>query len=135
MNAKTCTRADNPGWRYFLFTMGGIMLLLWGVRFLVFRMYESPKFLMGRGRDEDAVAVVHAVAAYNGMQSSLTLEHLQAPGRYAPAGHGEMKTGRAAQVRRALSAFRLEHVRALFATRKMAYSTSLLIAIWGASPS
>lgn len=31
---------------------------------------------MGRGRDADAVAVIHAVAEYNGVRSSLTLEDL-----------------------------------------------------------
>ena len=34
------------------------MFILWFIRFFVFTMYESPKYLMGRGRDEDAVKVV-----------------------------------------------------------------------------
>jgi hypothetical protein len=56
--------------------MGGLMLFFWGLRFFVFKLYESPKFLMGRGMDAEAVDVVHKVAAYNGRTSTLTLEHL-----------------------------------------------------------
>jgi hypothetical protein len=42
----SCLRASNQGWRYFLFAMGGLMMLLWAVRFFVFKLYESPKHLM-----------------------------------------------------------------------------------------
>lgn len=54
------------------------MFLLWILRFFVFTLYESPKYLMGRGRDAEAVEVLHKVARYNGMESSLKIEHLQA---------------------------------------------------------
>jgi hypothetical protein len=108
------------------------MLLLWALRFLIFRLYESPKFLMGAGRDEDAVKVVHAVAHYNGVQSSLTLERLQSVGNWG--GNRQVDTSRGAAVRRKMAIFRMEHVRPLFATRKMAYSTSILIALWGVPP-
>ena len=40
------------------------------LRFVVFTIYESPKFLMGKGRDEDAVMVVHEVARRNGKTSN-----------------------------------------------------------------
>jgi hypothetical protein len=39
--------------------------------FHLYELYESPKFLMGRGRDADAVEVVHKVAAYNDITSNL----------------------------------------------------------------
>ncbi|KAG8216949.1 hypothetical protein J3R82DRAFT_7230 [Butyriboletus roseoflavus] len=72
-----CPRSSNEGWRYFLYTMGGLMMFLWILRFFVFNLYESPKFLMGRGRDEDAVEIIHKVAAYNGKTSYLTVDHLK----------------------------------------------------------
>ncbi|KAJ7890154.1 MFS general substrate transporter [Mycena olivaceomarginata] len=130
----SCPRASNQGWRYFLFAMGGLMMLLWAVRFFVFKLYESPKHLMGIGRDEDAVAVVHDVAAYNGKTSHLTLEDL----RSQEVGHGSdghpqgqaIDTSVAGVVQRKLSVFSGNHVRPLFATRKLAYSTSLLIILW-----
>lgn len=108
------------------------MLICWALRFFVFPMYESPKYLMGRGRDADAVAVVHKIAAYNGSVSSLTLETLQESGTYMPKGHDGVDTSTWGAVRRKLAAFSTEHVKGLFATRKMAWSTSILIALWGA---
>ena len=52
------------------------MLVLWVIRFFVFTLHESPKYLMGRGRLDEAVAVVHAVAKYNGRETDLTVDQL-----------------------------------------------------------
>ncbi|TDL22414.1 MFS general substrate transporter [Rickenella mellea] len=133
--ATPCARKDNMGWRYFLLAMGGIMFILFVLRFFVFKLYESPKYLMGRGRDAEAVDVVHLVAKYNGKQSSLTLEDLQAAGG-SEHGHGEksddagLDTSAKAAAARKLTKFNGDHVRALFATRKLAWSTSILITLW-----
>lgn len=67
---ETCTRSKNMGWRYFVIAMGGISLIEFVVRFVFFTVFESPKFLMGKGRDEDAVRVVHEVARRNGKTST-----------------------------------------------------------------
>ena len=124
------------------------MLLCFCLRFFVFHLYESPKYLMGRGRDAEAVEVVHRVARYNGTVSGLTVEMLreaEAEALAAAAGDasdaekqggavGEgaaMDTSARAAVARKLRAFSGEHVKSLFATRKLAYSTSLLIILWG----
>ncbi|KAF9458766.1 MFS general substrate transporter [Collybia nuda] len=123
-----CSRSENQGWRYFLFTMGGLMLLLWGIRFFLFKLYESPKYLMGRGRDEQAVEVVHKVAAYNGTTSNLTLEHLKVAGSLG--GGPALDTSAAGAVQRQLTKFNSNHFRSLFATKKLAYSTSLLVVLW-----
>ncbi|KAJ7717006.1 MFS general substrate transporter [Mycena metata] len=123
-----CSRASNPGWRYFMFTMGGLMLILWAIRVFFFTLHESPKYLMGAGRDEQAVAVVHKVASYNGTTSDLTLEYLRSA---EDAGGQRLDTSVNATVQRNLSAFRGNHVKALFATPKLAYSTSLLTILWG----
>ena len=73
----SCARASNQGWRYFLFTMGALMLALWAIQFFAFSLYESPKYLMGKEMDEHAVEVVHRIAQYNRKTSSLSLENLQ----------------------------------------------------------
>lgn len=73
-----CTRSKNAGWRWFIITMGGITLLMWAIRFIAFTIYESPKYLMGKGKDEEAVKIVHEVARRNGKQSTLTVEELKA---------------------------------------------------------
>ncbi|KAH9003689.1 MFS general substrate transporter [Lactarius hatsudake] len=124
-----CTRSDNMGWRYFVFTLGAVMLLFSFARLFAFPLYESPRYLLGRGRDADAVAVVHKIARYNGAETTLTVKDLEEAARGAeekqnasahrwqPLSEGSPWTGR--------------HVRALFATKKMAWSTTLLIWIWG----
>lgn len=118
--------------------MGGLMLLLFVIRFFVFHMYESPKYLMGRGRDAEAVEVVHRVAEYNGRTSTLTLEMLQeAQRRYGKDGvavdEPAFDVSAKAAVFRKLQTFAGSHVKGLFATRRLAYSTTLLIIVWGMS--
>lgn len=137
--ASPCPRSENLGWRYFLYTMGGLMLALFVLRFFVFHLYESPKYLMGRGRDEEAVEVVHKVARYNGKTSSLTLDMLRnVKERYDGNGDPEKTqattsdTSALGAVRRTLRSFGWEHITPLFQTRKLALSTSLLVIIWGA---
>ncbi|KAK7046980.1 putative MFS-type transporter PB1E7.08c [Favolaschia claudopus] len=124
-----CSRSSNQGWRYFLYAMGGLMLVFWAIRFFVFDLYESPKYLMGIGKDAEAVAIVHKIAAYNKTTSELSVEDLRAQDKV----EGEQKNVNmmSAAARRNLSVFDRDHVRPLFATRKLAYSTGLLIVIWG----
>ena len=121
------------------------MFILFILRFFVFKLYESPKYLMGRGRDAEAVEVVHKLAAYNGKTSSLKLGHLKAAEEVSGAAsrseknsddlpverNGAMDTSARAAIERQLSKFSMDHVRSLFATRKLAWSTSLLIVLWG----
>ncbi|TFY62020.1 hypothetical protein EVG20_g6853 [Dentipellis fragilis] len=125
-STAVCTRAENMGWRYLLFALGGLMLLLSFIRMFLFNLYESPRFLIGRGRDAEAVSVVHAIAHYNGAESSLSIEDLQAAGKGA-----EAKCIEKWKVLSESSSWGAKHVRALFATPKMAWSSSLLIALWG----
>jgi MFS family permease len=65
-----CTKSKNMGWRYFMIAMGGIAMAMFFIRFVLFTIYESPKYLMGKGRDEEAVKVVHEVARRNGKTSN-----------------------------------------------------------------
>lgn len=88
---------------------------------------------MGRGRDEQAVEVVHKVAAYNGKTSNLTLEDLQRAGKLVDAAvdnSARMDTSALAAVKRKMGIFSNNHVKSLFATRKMAWSTTILIILW-----
>lgn len=114
------------------------MMILWVIRFFVFKLYESPKYLMGKGRDQDAVAVVHAIGRYNGVPSSLTIGELKdaesVDGTSASEGERERVEGNhvGSIVRQHLSRkFESNHVYPLFATRKLAFSTSILIILWG----
>ncbi|KAF5723017.1 major facilitator superfamily transporter [Fusarium mundagurra] len=121
-----CRRKDNMGWRYFTITVGGLTLLMFLVRFVLFKIYESPKYLMSKGRDEEAVRVVHTVAKKNGKTSTLTLEDLKA---CEPEGY-VAQTDTSAALKRYLEKVDLSHVKALFVTRKLGLSTGLIMAVW-----
>ena len=73
-----CTKESNMGWRYLLFTLGGITLVVFFLRFVIFRFQESPKFLLYRGKDAKAIEVLHNVAKYNKRTCTLTLKTLEA---------------------------------------------------------
>lgn len=123
---EICTRKGNMGWRYFLITVGGLTLIMFFIRFALFTIYESPKFLMGKGRDEDAVRIVHEVARRNGKTSELTLADLKA---CEPEGY-EAQTDAVAAVKRRLEQVNLDRVRVLFSTKRLALSTGLIMVVW-----
>ncbi|KAJ5778676.1 hypothetical protein N7520_001922 [Penicillium odoratum] len=122
--ADGCTREKNMGWRYFTIAMGGLAMVMFVGRYLFFTIYESPKYLMGKGRNGDAVDVIHEVARRNGKTSSLTREELDELDQEDQSGN---QTG---IVRQRLEKLNLEHVRALFDSPKRAYSTTLIMLIW-----
>ena len=129
-SAIDCDRSSNMGWRYLLFTLGGLTILLWSLRFFGFSLLESPRFLSGIGNDAEAVDVICKLAECNGQPCPLTVEELEAPGKIHRLKFSHGPGGR----RRVLSedsGFAINHIKALFATPKMAWSTSLLIAVWG----
>jgi MFS family permease len=68
-----CERADNMGWRYVLYTLGAINILVFFMRFAIFTIHESPKFLLSHGRNEKAIEVLQKVAKVNGQKCGLTL--------------------------------------------------------------
>ncbi|THX18698.1 MFS general substrate transporter [Aureobasidium pullulans] len=72
--APCCTRASNMGWRYLMFTLGAITLSIFFLRFVVFNFQESPKFLVYRGKDQEAIEVLQTISKFNKRQSSLTME-------------------------------------------------------------
>lgn len=80
---------------------------------------------MGKGRNVEAVEVVHEVASRNGKTSDLSQAELddfdQGGVQHVSATH---------IVRQRLEKVRFNHIRALFDTPKRAWSTSLIILIW-----
>ncbi|KAG6067035.1 hypothetical protein E4U32_004751 [Claviceps aff. humidiphila group G2b] len=121
-----CLRSHNMGWRYFVLTMGGITLLMFLARFVLFTVYESPKYLIGKGRDEEAVRVIHEVARRNGKTIALTVEDLKA---CEPEGYAA-ETNASVAVKRNLDKLNPKKVKVLFSNRRMALSTGTMMAIW-----
>jgi MFS family permease len=123
-----CTRGENMGWRYFVIVMGGVALLMFLIRFVAFTIFESPKYHMGKGRDDEAVRIVHEVARRNGRTSNLTIDDLRV---CEGLGNGQsFETDNKAAIKRKLAAVNGKHVKALFATKKLAFSTALIMFVW-----
>ena len=74
--------AGNVGWRYLVFTTGAYTLLAFIVRFFIFRIPESPKFYLSKGRDAEAVQAMHEFARMcgkplpDGMLTVTKLRHI-----------------------------------------------------------
>ncbi|KAG9297703.1 hypothetical protein G9A89_011218 [Geosiphon pyriformis] len=57
---------QNNGWRYMLAISGFLTLLMLIARVFLFRLQESPKFLLSNNRKHDAVVVLRKIARING---------------------------------------------------------------------
>jgi len=61
-----CTTSSNMGWRYEVIIIGAMTLAIFFARSVLFKFHESPKFLLGRGREQEAIDVLHKIAKFNG---------------------------------------------------------------------
>ncbi|KAG2177404.1 hypothetical protein INT44_007915 [Umbelopsis vinacea] len=132
LSADNCPTASNLGWRYLYYIVGGIALLMAAARVAFMKLHESPKFLLAQGKDEDVVKLVHIIAITNGKESTLTLEDFNQTGDVDSSGDKELGTTVAKSETRGsfLKRYSLQHVTPLFATRKLAINSSLIIFIW-----
>ncbi|KAF2855899.1 sugar transporter-like protein [Plenodomus tracheiphilus IPT5] len=70
-----CTVSSNMGWRYNVIVLGCMTLAVFFLRYFVFTFHESPKFLLSRGREAEAIEVLHKIAKFNRVAPpTLTLE-------------------------------------------------------------
>lgn len=77
--AECCEWQDNMGWRYMIIIIGLMTLTIFFLRFVVFKFHESPKFLLSKGREQDAIDVLHRIAKFNRQPPpQLTVEHFRA---------------------------------------------------------
>ncbi|KAL2148747.1 hypothetical protein VTH82DRAFT_1894 [Thermothelomyces myriococcoides] len=119
----------DQGWRYFVRTIGIVTFVMFLIRFFLFHMFESPKFLLSRGRQAEAVAVVQGIALKNGRKTWLTEEVLDAVVEdSAPRVHTRLSTRNI--IRNKLASFSAERIRPLFKSRKLAQTTILIWFSW-----
>ncbi|KAJ5682893.1 membrane transporter [Penicillium macrosclerotiorum] len=118
--SSPCTNANNMGWRYLFYTCGTLVFILSIARVLVIRFHETPKFLLCQGHDEEVVKTLDNLAQKYDRTSNLTLEQLQACG-HINSTHAKNKAS--------FSELAV-HFRGLFATKTMAFSTSLVWLSW-----
>lgn len=124
-----CNWDTNPGWRYMWFANGSLVLVLSLLRVTIIRLRETPKFLVGEGKDAEVVETLQFIAKKYNRPCSLTIEDFQAcgvTGDYrrrgsAGAAHAESKWS--------LSEFGT-HISGLFTTKKLGLSTSLIWFSW-----
>ncbi|KAK7540145.1 major facilitator superfamily domain-containing protein [Phyllosticta citricarpa] len=128
-DATVCRKEDNWGWRYLVLTCGVITFLMFVSRFFLFHLFESPKFLLSRGRQTEAVAVVHGIAYRNGSQTWLTEEILNEIGGDPEVSEKPaLSTGEIIQ--RNLSKFSTARVQPLFHGKRLAITTVLIWFMW-----
>lgn len=123
-----------------MITLGGIALTLAIVRVFIFKLPESPRYLLSQGRDAEAVKVVNYIARYNGKPEILTLAMLAAIDEAYPKSVVKPDEASSADSPRSLSYsaiirnnfrdFSPHSYRKLFAGRKMAQHTSVSFLIW-----
>ncbi|KAM6482198.1 MFS general substrate transporter [Trichoderma sp. SZMC 28011] len=119
-DVDTCTKANNWGWRYMLFTGGAIVFVMSVLRITVVRLRETPKYLLGLGEDAKVVETFQFLATKYNRPCSLTLEKLEACGQIQSA-HGKKLFS--------FSETRI-HFRGLFINKKMTISTILVWLSW-----
>jgi MFS family permease len=112
-----CNWRTNAGWRYVWFASGALVLVMSILRIVVIRLNETPKYLVGEGKDVEVVKSLQYIAQKYNRPCSLTVEQLQECGQLRQ--HSGSR--RSAQ---------FKHITGLFATRKMTLSTSLIWFSW-----
>lgn len=95
-------------------------------RLSVIRLHETPKFLVGEGRDAEVVTTLQNLAAKYARPCSLTLERMQACGVTDNEGGKRDAHGK----RRVSFGEIAVHLRGLFATRRVGLSTALIWFSW-----
>ncbi|KAJ3732724.1 MFS general substrate transporter [Lentinula guzmanii] len=128
-SANDCPKSSNMGWRYTFYVLGGVTLIMWILRYVVFDLQESPKYLIGRGQDEKAIKVLQHIARVNGRTLSLTAESLRKASGTQDAASTPLTTRQLIQ--QSFSSVSLSHVKPLFSTRRLAINTTITIALWG----
>ncbi|KAI9739696.1 MAG: hypothetical protein M1834_006415 [Cirrosporium novae-zelandiae] len=120
-SVETCTYDNNKGWRYVWYSCGGLVFVMSILRITVIRLKETPKFLLGEGKDEAVVETLQHVARKYNRHCSITLETLSACGVTQGVGH--------AKKRFSLTSVWV-HIKGLYQTKKMGRSTSLIWLSW-----
>jgi len=105
-------------WRYLSFVMGCTTMVMFLARLLLFHLFESPKFLLSHGRQQEAVMVVRAIAWHNKTKTWLSEEILNEIGDVSENVKNERLT-QMGMVKRSLKEFSTQRIQPLFAYKKL----------------
>jgi hypothetical protein len=115
------------GWRYVWYANGALVLAMSILRITVIRLKETPKFLVGEGRDEQLVKLLQGIAKKYNRECGLTLEKLEA----CNALQDQTRPSVTARPKSKFSLVAIgSHLRGLFETRKIGLSTTLIWFSW-----
>ncbi|KAH7194385.1 major facilitator superfamily domain-containing protein [Fusarium oxysporum] len=120
VDVETCSRGSNMGWRYVMFTGGALVFFLSLLRVTVIRLRETPKYLLGVGKEEEVIETFQYLATKYNRTCSLTLQDLAACGTITSA-HSKNRFSISET---------MIHIRGLFSTRKMTMSTASIFLSW-----
>ncbi|KAL1637203.1 hypothetical protein SLS56_000862 [Neofusicoccum ribis] len=130
----TCSRSENMGWRYTMITLGALAIAFGIIRIFVFKMPESPRYLLSKGRDAEAVDAVNYIARFNGKPETLTLAMLEdidaTLGLASTDSDAKKGLSHREIIKENLKDYKGINYKNLFATRKFALHTSLTWLIW-----
>ncbi|KAF7596132.1 hypothetical protein BBP40_003394 [Aspergillus hancockii] len=112
-----CSKTNNGGWRYLMYAMGAFIFVMSIARLAVIRLRETPKFLLGQGRDAEVVKHLNDLATKYNRSCRITLEQLEACGTIQQANPKS----------RPNLVLLWIHLRGLFATNKLVL---LMILLW-----
>lgn len=118
-----CSVSSNMGWRYQVIVLGCMTLTVFFLRFFVFHFHESPKFLISKGKEAEAIEVLHKIAKFNrAPPPTLTIEQFQDIDRTA----GPVDTSQITKnvFQNFLDSFR--HLKGLFTSRLQSFIFVLL---------
>jgi hypothetical protein len=129
-----------------MITLGAIAIAFGLCRILLFKIPESPRYLISKGRDAEAVEAVNYIARYNGKPETLTLDMLESIDRqYSsnPAATNDKsvsddnvvtrtptKMSYVQILKESFKDYNASSYKSLFAGRKMAQHTSVTFLIW-----
>ncbi|RAH54672.1 Clavaminate synthase-like protein [Aspergillus piperis CBS 112811] len=132
----TCHQSENMGWRYTLISLGALSLAFTVIRIFIFKLPETPRYLLSKGKDQAAVDSVNYVARQNGKPEPLTIGMFQEidvrlgitnESNMSAQGPG-LRTKEI--IKENMKDFRSTHYQALFATRKLGIHTGIIWLIW-----
>lgn len=100
------------------------------IRYAMFRVFESPKYLLSQGRQSEAVAVVHGIAYRNGKMTWLTEEILDAVADVEGTERASARVSATNIIKQNLTSFSFGRIRPLFQNRKLGTATLLIWFCW-----
>ncbi|KAE8162544.1 major facilitator superfamily domain-containing protein [Aspergillus tamarii] len=116
-----CTKANNSGWRYLMYTMGAMIFVVSIARVAVVQFKETPKFRLGQGKDAEVVEHFNKLAEKYDRSCPITLQQLE--------DCGTITTAHSRSSQFSISEFSI-HLRSLFSTRKLVLLMVLLWLSW-----